>query len=151
MQFNSANGAEVKMIYTEGMTFDKKTKKFTLEKEWVNNNVMRLDLTTVDESEANTNTLPERILKRVSDDVYRFIKRSSAHYASSCYLLATDEEMNLDLRNCLEYQLEHLAIKGDGSLADEEKDNISANVKQILYSSGVLSIIMPEIPDVEEW
>ena len=50
MQFNSANGAEVKMIYTEGMTFDKKTKKFTLEKEWVNNNVMRLDLTTVDES-----------------------------------------------------------------------------------------------------
>lgn len=139
------------MIYTEGMTFDKKTKKFTLEKEWVNNNVMRLDLTTVDESDANTNTLDTRILKRVSDDVYRFIRRSSAHYQSSCYLLATDEEMNLELRNCMEYQLEHLAIKGDGSLADEEKDNISPNVKQILYSSGVLSIILPEIPDVEVW
>lgn len=139
------------MIYTEGMTFDKKTKMFTLEEEWVNNNVMKMDIVAVDETDANINTLHKRILQRVTKDVYRFIRRSSAHYLSTCYLLATDEELNIDLRNCLEYQLEHLTIKGDTSLLEEAKDNISPMVKEILYSSGALSLILPEIPNVEEW
>ena len=139
------------MIYSEGMVFDKKTKRFILDKEWVNNNVMKMDLTTVDETDANVNTLHSRILKRVSDDVYRFIRKNAVHYEGACYQLATDEELSLELRNCLEYQLEKLAIKGDESLEDEKKDNISPNVKEILYSTGVLSIIIPEIPDVEVW
>lgn len=139
------------MIYTEGMTFDSKTKKFTLDEEWVNNNVMKMDFTTVDETDANISTLNKRILARVTEDVYRFIRRSSAHYASTCYLLATDEELNIELRNCLQYQLEHLTIKGDTSLLEEQKDNISPMVKEILYSSGALSLILPEIPKVEEW
>lgn len=139
------------MIYSEGMVFDKKTKKFILDKEWVNNNVMKMDLTTVDETDANVNTLHSRILKRVSDDVYRFIRKNAVHYEGACYQLATDEELSLELRNCLEYQLEKLAIKGDESLEDEKKDNISPNVKEILYSTGVLSTIIPEIPDVEVW
>lgn len=139
------------MIYSEGMVFDKKTKRFILDKEWVNNNVMKMDLTTVDETDANVNTLHSRILKRVSDDVYRFIRKNAVHYEGACYQLATDEELRLELRNCLEYQLEKLAIKGDESLEDEKKDNISPNVKEILYSTGVLSTIIPEIPDVEVW
>jgi hypothetical protein len=139
------------MIYSEGMVFDKKTKRFILDKEWVNNNVMKMDLTTVDETDANVNTLHSRILKRVSDDVYRFIRKNAVHYEGACYQLATDEELSLELRNCLEYQLEKLAIKGDESLEDEKKDNISPNVKEILYSTGVLSTIIPEIPDVEVW
>lgn len=139
------------MVKSEGMVFDKATKKFILEEEWVNNNVMRMELTRIDETDANINTLNARILKRVSDDVYRFIRKNSADYNSSCYLLATDEEMNLELRNCMEYQLEKLAIKGDETLEDESKCNISPNVKEILYATGVLSIILPEIPNVEEW
>lgn len=139
------------MIYSEGMVFNKKTKRFILDKEWVNNNVMKMDLTTVDETDANVNTLHSRILKRVSDDVYRFIRKNAVHYEGACYQLATDEELSLELRNCLEYQLEKLAIKGDESLEDEKKDNISPNVKEILYSTGVLSTIIPEIPDVEVW
>lgn len=139
------------MIYSEGMVFDKKTKRFILDKEWVNNNVMKMDLTTVDETDANVNTLHSRILKRVSDDVYRFIRKNAVHYEGACYQLATDEELSLELRNCLEYQLEKLAIKGDESLEDEKKNNISPNVKEILYSTGVLSTIIPEIPDVEVW
>lgn len=139
------------MIYSEGMVFDKKTKRFILDKEWVNNNVVKMDLTTVDETDANVNTLHSRILKRVSDDVYRFIRKNAVHYEGACYQLATDEELSLELRNCLEYQLEKLAIKGDESLEDEKKDNISPNVKEILYSTGVLSTIIPEIPDVEVW
>lgn len=139
------------MIYSEGMVFDKKTKRFILDKEWVNNNVMKMDLTTVDETDANVNTLHSRILKRVSDDVYRFIRKNAVHYEGACYQLATDEELSIELRNCLEYQLEKLAIKGDESLEDEKKDNISPNVKEILYSTGVLSTIIPEIPDVEVW
>lgn len=129
----------------------RKTKRFILDKEWVNNNVMKMDLTTVDETDANVNTLHSRILKRVSDDVYRFIRKNAVHYEGACYQLATDEELSLELRNCLEYQLEKLAIKGDESLEDEKKDNISPNVKEILYSTGVLSTIIPEIPDVEVW
>ena len=112
---------------------------------------MKMDLTTVDETDANVNTLHSRILKRVSDDVYRFIRKNAVHYEGACYQLATDEELSLELRNCLEYQLEKLAIKGDESLEDEKKDNISPNVKEILYSTGVLSTIIPEIPDVEVW
>lgn len=139
------------MIYSEGMVFDKKTKRFILDKEWVNNNVVKMDLTTVDETDANVNTLHSRILKRVSDDVYRFIRKNAVHYEGACYQLATDKELSLELRNCLEYQLEKLAIKGDESLEDEKKDNISPNVKEILYSTGVLSTIIPEIPDVEVW
>ena len=118
------------MIYSEGMVFDKKTKRFILDKEWVNNNVVKMDLTTVDETDANVNTLHSRILKRVSDDVYRFIRKNAVHYEGACYQLATDEELSLELRNCLEYQLEKLAIKGDESLEDEKKDNISPNVKE---------------------
>lgn len=137
------------MIYTEGMVFNPKTKQMTLDKEWVNNNVMKMEFTLVDNTDANINTLPERILARVTMDVYRWIRKNSAHYSSSCYLLATDEEMVI--RQCLEYQLEHMAIKGDTTLADESKDNISSNVKDLLYSGGFLSVIMPKIPDVEVW
>lgn len=139
------------MIYKEGMIFDKTTKKLILDEEWVNNNVMKMDLTRVDETDANVNTLNERILKRVSDDVYRFIRKNAVHYEGACYKLATDEELSLEMRNCMEYQLEKLAIKGDESLEDEKKDNIASNVKDILYSTGVLSIIVPDIPDVEVW
>ena len=139
------------MIYKEGMIFDKTTKKLILDEEWVNNNVMKMDLTRVDETDANVNTLNERILKRVSDDVYRFIRKNAVHYEGACYKLATVEELSLEMRNCMEYQLEKLAIKGDESLEDEKKDNIAPNVKDVLYSTGVLSIIVPDIPDVEVW
>lgn len=139
------------MIYKEGMIFDKTTKKLILDEEWVNNNVMKMDLTRLDETDANINTLNERILKRVSDDVYRFIRKNAVHYEGACYKLATDKELNIEMRNCMEYQLEKLAIKGDESLEDEKKDNIASNVKEILYSTGILSIIVPEIPDVEVW
>lgn len=137
------------MIYTEGMKFNPKTKQFVLDKEWVNNNVMKMEFTLVDNTDANINTLPERILARVTADVYRFIRKNSAHYPSTCYLLATDEEMII--RQCLEYQLEHMAIKGDTTLADEPTDNISPNVRDLLYSGGFLSVILPKIPDVEVW
>lgn len=129
----------VNMIKNKDMVFDSETRRYILSIDYVQNNLgVDLQVNSYDEFDSNPTTLPDRILQRVSDNVYEFLKLKSKDYYFACERIEDEVETNNAFRDCMRYQLEDFMLSGDRALLDNP-EFIGARVEMILNANGLLT------------
>ena len=101
--------------------------------------------TLLDETDANTTTLPDRTLKYTSNMIYDYMQRVCADYKYACELINTVPEIHEAFKDCLSYQLMSFIQEGDKSFSADGsmEKSISAKSMQILLGHQLLTIQRP--------
>lgn len=133
------------MIINNEMVFDKESKRFRLNNDYVYNELgVDLDVALMDEFDTNLSTIADRTLKYISNQLYDYIEANAVSYETTCYLIATNTEWYNTMRNCLGYQLQKFIIDGD-----DDENYLSNKAKKLMLNKGFFHIILRDIP--ERW
>lgn len=111
------NQQQVYPFDDEIMTYDYNTHKYVLTERGVEIELgENLDVILNTTDDANPSTLAERILKRVSQTVYRYIYRDTQNEAWLEYILAKHPPLRDRVKEMLQAQLMYMLENGDISL-----------------------------------
>lgn len=140
------------MIIDKDIIYDKESRQYILTEEYaLNKKGINLLAMAVDEFDANTTTLPERILRRVSDMVYEAMQLRCRSFSYACELIENDVGMHNAFKRCLGYQLESFALTGDEGITNQQvvanNYGICERAYNVLYGKGLFDKIRP----LERW
>lgn len=142
------------MIYTDGdLYFDKDNLRYYLSTDFVSN---KIDLKSIgiDDFVPNPSNLPKETIEFSCDMLWDFIEKHSMDYNSSVYYATQNKRVYLKLKKALLLQLYRFLQTGDtdNGVEFKETDRIHKGAVNSLYSTGMFTIIIDDIPEnVEEW
>lgn len=125
------------MVNNKNLIYDIQRKRYSLNIDYVLNNMGDLQEILYDETDPNPSTLPERTIKRTSNNVYEFLKRHSRDFDYNCERIEDEEDINYAFQDALQYQLEDFVYVGERAFGEHDK-LISERVYDILKSNGLL-------------
>jgi len=142
------------MIEDNDLIYDSKMHRYRLTKDYVQNELgIDIIMLTYDEFDTNPTTLPERTLKRTSDNIYEYLRYKCKDYYYVQELIETNEEVHEAFKLCLQYQLESFIVTGDplldnlSGLSDDDimEKSIGERAKLVLKDYGLLTRKRPAI------
>ena len=132
------------MIQDNDMIFDAESKRYSLTKDYVYNDLgTDLALVSFDEFDTNLSTLPEREIKYACDMVYDHLENNAVSRESSLYWVTKDETAHRAMKRALGYQLFDFIQKGDSSngVGGKVSDTVNQRAIQSLLGAGVYHIV----------
>lgn len=142
------------MIQDNDLQYDTKMHRYRLTKDYVQNELgIDIIMLTYDEFDTNPTTLPDRILKRTSDNIYEYLRYKCKDYYYVQELIEENEEVHEAFKLCLQYQLESFIVTGDTLLdntngLDENaiiEKSIGERAKLVLKDYALLTKVRPAI------
>ena len=128
------------MIEDNDLMYDNNMHRYILTKDYVQNELgTDLMMLLYDELDTNPTTLPDRILKRVSNQVYEYLRYKCKDYYYVRELIENNHEIHEAFKLCLQYQLESFILEGDKLVESTDIENsICARSKLVLDGYSLL-------------